>query len=84
MTPIRQQLLIEIESTPDPVLEEVLDFLLFTKNRHRVHPSTPHQPIWEFAQDLISDLTPQEIEALPSDASLNHDHYLYGAPKVEE
>jgi len=34
-------------------------------------------PTWaEVFKDLIG-----KAEGLPSDSSLNHDHYLYGAPK---
>jgi hypothetical protein len=42
------------------------------------------KPFWEVALE-ISQSIPDEIWAeIPTDASINVDHYLYGAPKVEE
>ncbi len=32
---IKEQLLQEIDKTPEPLLEEVLDFLQFLQNKHR-------------------------------------------------
>lgn len=39
------------------------------------------RPIWEIITEISSQV-PDEIWAtLPTDGSVNHDHYLYGAPK---
>ncbi len=37
-----------------------------------------NQPIWEFAQDLIQDMTEEELNQLPSNGAEQHDHYIYG------
>jgi hypothetical protein len=88
MTP-REQLLHEIENAPDFLLEEVLDFLLFTKNRRQGSPSndsiqTSNQdqpPIWESFEEFAEQL-PEDISAtLPTDGAAQIDHYLYGSPK---
>jgi hypothetical protein len=42
------------------------------------------RPFWEVALELAAKVPPEEWEKLPRDGSINHDHYLYGAPKVEE
>ena len=39
------------------------------------------RPIWEVAKEISSQISDEEWEKLPSDGSINHDHYLYGAPK---
>ncbi len=39
------------------------------------------QTLWELAQECIKDVPPEAFEELPTDGALNHDHYLYGAPK---
>jgi len=31
--------------------------------------------------EISSEIPDEEWEKLPSDGSVNHDHYLYGAPK---
>jgi hypothetical protein len=47
-------------------------------------PSGGGQTIWEKVEDLINRVPPEAWEDLPSDGSLNVDHYLYGAPKREK
>lgn len=39
------------------------------------------RPIWEVIAEISSEIPDEEWEKLPSDGSVNHDHYLYGAPK---
>ena len=85
----REQLLHEIENAPDFLLEEVLDFLLFTKNRRQSSPrnkslQTSNQdqsPIWESFEELAEQL-PEDISAtLPTDGAAQIDHYLYDLEK---
>ena len=40
MTTIKEQLLIAIESTPEPILEQILDYLEYLKTRV-TNPNTP-------------------------------------------
>lgn len=40
--------------------------------------------LWEKLDDQLSRLSPEVLEQLPSDASSNFDHYLYGASKKSE
>ena len=66
----REQLLQEIQHSPEPLIKEVLDFLLFTRNRNypfvESDRQTPQQPIWEFAQELMQDAPPEELAKLPT------------------
>lgn len=39
------------------------------------------RPIWEVAKEISESVPLEEWEKLPSDGAVNHDHYLYGAPK---
>ena len=41
---LKEQLIREIEQTPDALLEEFLDFILFAKARRRDQPSNPMSP----------------------------------------
>ncbi|PZO38309.1 MAG: hypothetical protein DCF19_16655 [Pseudanabaena frigida] len=82
----REQLLREIQHSPEPLIKEVLDFLLFARSRNyssvepeAVDHQTIQQPIWEFAQELMQDAPPEELAKLTADSARNHDHYLYGA-----
>ncbi|MBE9098979.1 hypothetical protein [Vacuolonema iberomarrocanum] len=41
---LQDQIIQEIEQVPDSLLEEILDFILFTKGRrqlHMIHPTVP-------------------------------------------
>ena len=39
------------------------------------------KPIWEVIDEIIAGIPPEEFDKLPTDGSVNHDHYLYGWPK---
>lgn len=94
MTTIREQLIQELDQTPDFVVQEVLDFLLFIKVRlkHKIQEeqtADPTQslslpPFLQFVEEISAQVPREEWEKLPKDLSKNVDHYLYGAPKEEE
>jgi hypothetical protein len=85
----REQLVREIEQALDALVEELLDFYLFIKQR-RDNPSpdtTAAQPDLQTflaeVQAIQAEVPAEEWNKLPHDGAINHDHYLYGAPKVE-
>jgi hypothetical protein len=45
---------------------------------------TDTRPLLDKILDISASVPPEEWAKIPSDASINLDHYLYGAPKVEE
>ncbi|MGI0486052.1 hypothetical protein ACN4EK_11490 [Pantanalinema rosaneae CENA516] len=89
----KEQLLNEIENAPESMVEEVLDFCLFLKQRQQLkaQESTASIPqtngILEFLRQveaIQAQVPAEEWDKLPHDGSIHHDHYLYGSPKVEE
>ncbi|MBS3030620.1 MAG: hypothetical protein HCA25_27275 [Dolichospermum sp. DET50] len=90
----KQELIKEISQAPDFLIEEVLNFLLFIKNRFKQRipenqtadftDSLPSTSLLNFLDDIHSQIPQSEWEKLPSDLSKNVDHYLYGSPKIEE
>ena len=40
-----------------------------------------HKPIWELVEEINADLPADTWNSVPTDGSINLDHYLYGAPK---
>jgi len=94
MTTAKEQLIQELDQTPDFVVQEVLDFLLFVKVRLKQKikegqtdnslqsPGLP--PFLQFVEEISAQVPRAEWEKLPKDLSKNLDHYLYGAPKDEE
>lgn len=53
--------------------EEVLEFV------EKLEP--PRRSLLDIWQELAKDIPDEELEKIPTDASYNLDHYLYGAPK---
>jgi hypothetical protein len=39
------------------------------------------RPIWDVITEINSSVPEEEWNKIPNDGSINHDHYLYGAPK---
>jgi hypothetical protein len=77
---LKQQLLREIEQAPDPIVEELFDFLLLAKMKH--HRAQNQAPSFgAFIEELTADIPPEVLNTLPTDSAEQHDHYLYGTPK---
>ena len=79
---IKEQLIYEIEQSPDRVIEEVFDFLLLAKWKDR-RQQEQSKPFASFIQELVSDIPPDILATLPVDGAEQHDHYIYGTPKRE-
>jgi hypothetical protein len=41
------------------------------------------RPVWELAEKINAGLPSDTWENVPTDGSINLDHYLYGAPKQQ-
>jgi hypothetical protein len=79
---VEQAILEKIQSLPDEKQQEVLalvDGMLREERKKEVQQ--PVRPIWEIIEEISSQAPPGTWDSVPSDGSLNHDHYLYGAPK---
>lgn len=82
----KEQLIKELEQTPEFLIHEVLNFLLFIKVRlAQQKPSDKIVPAQNSFLDAIDQLSAsastEEWAALPNDLSKNLDHYLYGFSK---
>jgi len=42
-----------------------------------------HPAIWEKIEAIMRDVPDEVLATIPTDGSINVDHYLYGAPKKE-
>lgn len=49
--------------------------------RYEAEQTAAPSNIWAKLDALVEQLPPEVIAQLPADASVNLDHYLYGAPK---
>ena len=76
---LAKEILNKVKNLSEIQQEEVLRILegkLSAQNR-----KADSRPIWEVITEISSEIPIEEWEKLPSDGSVNHDHYLYGAPK---
>ncbi|MFN4830825.1 MAG: DUF2281 domain-containing protein [Pseudanabaena sp.] len=88
---VREQLSKELEQSPESLVKEILDFCLFLKQRQQ--SKTNHQAtetktngildLLERVKEIQSQVPTEEWDKLPHDGAINHDHYLFGSPKVE-
>jgi len=79
MTNTREQLIQELDQTPEFVLQEVLDFLLFIKVRlkHKIREDqiadsqqSPSLPSFlQFVDEISAQIPNEEWEKLPKDLS---------------
>ncbi|MEG4575846.1 hypothetical protein QUA56_24720 [Microcoleus sp. N3A4] len=86
----RELLIREISQTPDTLVREVLNFLLFIKARtnqdyvHNHNSENSELPSFlNFIDRVNSEIPAEENAQLPRDLSKNLDSYLYGSPKEE-
>jgi Arc/MetJ-type ribon-helix-helix transcriptional regulator len=75
-------------SEDDLVAAAVRDYL--RRKQEQASPEEPadddvaadeHRPIWEVFQEISADVPDEVWDALPTDLSAQHDHYIYGTPK---
>lgn len=79
---LEQAILEKIQSLSDEKQQEVLalvDGMLREEQDRRKHETV--RPIWKIIEEISSQAPPGTWDSVPSDGSVNHDHYLYGAPK---
>jgi hypothetical protein len=58
--------------------EEVLEII---EAKLLTSPKKDPRPIWDVISEISGGVPIEEWDNIPSDGSINHDHYLYGAPK---
>lgn len=93
---IREDLIKAVEQAPDSLVQEVFNFLLFTKTRQQhdttkaaasidetpvADRSNSGESLLEMIDRITADMTAEEIAQLPTDGAEQHDHYIYGIPK---
>jgi hypothetical protein len=78
---LEQAILEKIQALPDEKQEEVLVLVNQMLNEGPPQTSKNGRPIWEIIEEIASQAPPGTWDEVPTDGSVNHDHYLYGAPK---
>jgi predicted transcriptional regulator len=69
---------------------EAIEQRLALEEQRAKRPEAPHgngrsqetdKPFWERFEDASLEIPDEELDRLPTDGSLQHDHYIYGTPK---
>jgi hypothetical protein len=77
-----QTILEKLQALPDNKQQEVLALVdEMLKQNHEPRSRENVRPIWEIIEEISSQAPPGTWDDVPTDGSVNHDHYLYGAPK---
>ena len=77
MSALEEAILEELRDLPAEQQQEVLKFTQKLKQRRKGQTLS----IWDKIDNIVEEIPPEAWDTVPSDGSINVDHYLYGAPK---
>lgn len=81
---LEDQLIDKVRALPPNKQQEALRLLDALASGASAEPngtSLDRRPIWEVVEKVNAGLPTDTWENVPTDGSINLDHYLYGAPK---
>lgn len=82
---LEEQLIDKVRALPASKQQEALR-LLDSLAGERSEPNgrgTDRKPVWQVIDEINASLPSDTWENVPTDGSINLDHYLYGAPKQQ-
>lgn len=81
---LEDQLIDKVRALPPDKQEEALRLLdnLAKSQSDQIHPG--RRSIWEVVAEINTGLPADTWETVPTDGSINLDHYLYGTPKQQQ
>ena len=81
---LEDQLIDKVRALPPEKQQEALRLLdTLTTAAGSEETGADRRPIWEIVDEINAGLPPDTWEQVPTDGSINLDHYLYGAPKQQ-
>lgn len=82
---VEQELIEKVRALPPEQQEKVLNFVHDLQHQvaSQSEGNDPRTTIWSKVEEIIKEVPPGAWKELPTDGSLNVDHYLYGSPKRE-
>ncbi len=79
---LEQAILEKLQALPENKQQEVLALVdEMLKENHEPRSRENVRPIWEIIQEISNQAPRRTWDDVPTDGSVNHDHYLYGTPK---
>ena len=83
---LEEQLIDKVRAlSPDKQQEalRILDALADGSDSEPNGTGLDRRPVWELAEEINAGLPADTWDNVPTDGSINLDHYLYGAPKQQ-
>ncbi len=80
MTNLEQTIIEKVHAFPPEKQKKLLDYAE-TLEVEETAEETECQTIWEMVKDIIEEVPKEAWDELPTDGSINIDHYLYGHKK---
>lgn len=80
MTNLEQTIIEKVHAFPPEKQKKLLDYAQ-TLEVEETAEATERQTIWEMVKDIIEEVPKEAWDELPTDGSINVDHYLYGHKK---
>ena len=77
---LEQAILEKLQALPDEKQQEVLALVDEMLREGQAPRPREKRPIWEIIEEISREAPPGTWDEVPTDGSVNHDHYLYGAP----
>lgn len=62
-------------------IDEVKEGVVIFFDEEKTTEALSKKTIWEAFDEIMRDVPSKELEKLPKDGALEHDHYIYGTPK---
>ena len=83
---IEEKLIEKLRELPESQQADVLKYvedLTAAKGKADNGDNALRVPIWDKIEAIMSDVPDDVLATIPTDGSVNVDHYLYGAPKKQ-
>ena len=83
---LEDQLIDKVRALPPNKQQEalrLLDTLAIGASGESNGTAVDRRPIWEIVEEVNATLPTDTWDNVPTDGSINLDHYLYGAPKQQ-
>ena len=86
---IETAILENLQKLPEPLKQDVLRYVEMLVEQHTTSTAETSQSngvldLLRQIEAIQAQVPVAEWDKLPHDGSINHDHYLYGSPKVDE
>jgi FPC/CPF motif-containing protein YcgG len=78
MTNLEQIIIEKVHTFPPEKQQKILDY---AESLEEIKQEAHNETLWDMVKDLVEQVPKEAWDELPTDGSINVDHYLYGHKK---